>query len=145
MIEKFKFQFSTMLKVLIYVILAITIAYVALSIYSLATSVFFSWVSLIIPIVMTAILVTIFVTLIKSCYSLDKDKLTVKFCIVKYEIKLKNILSVKRYKTTNKLAILHGENEQVKLLFIQIIDAEFDKFVKTMREFNSSILYDDVC
>ena len=145
-VQRWKFRFTTPVKILLALGLALCAAGFALTTWQfveflrggdLASA--YEWIKFILLyLASTAIAVLIAALMIRSEYILTAKKLTLAFGLIRISNSLDTIATVHLFKGANKLAV-YFDSEKTRYLVIVIRDTEYDSFIRALLARNERI------
>ena len=140
--KKFKFDYSTPVWVLLFIVIGLSIAGAVWNIYNVIS---FSKVetfkavlySLSVVLVLFLLVLAVSVCLY-GCYTFNEKHLISHFGIISTKIELTNIVAITHFKKSNKLVIYLKDN---KYSVIIISPSDYDDFIGTLLKLNVQIAY----
>lgn len=139
--KKFKYSFSTFLKVLLIIATGFTLAGLVLNVINLVKHIDNS---IQIIIYSVSILVTLLINffavsiLFFGEYVIDEKNLTLKIGLIKNKTPLEEIVAITLFKKSNKLVLYFADQ---KYTVIVIKPERYDQFILELRSKNSKIIY----
>lgn len=141
--KKFRFKFSTLVWVLLFVVLLLSFAGLGFNIFNLVNYIPKGAGKILIYSIMIMLIIFLIAMdlsiMIFGSFIINDDYLIARFGIVKTKFKIKDITAIILHKKDNKLVVYEKEN---KYLVIVINQSEYDDFVLFLRKKNKSIIYD---
>ena len=139
---KFRFKYARSVWVLLSIVLALCLAGLIWNVFELCEYVYadtFKIVSYSIVICLTFILSAFVLSVMfYGFYVVKKNCLYTCFGFVSYKVKLDEIVQITHLKKSDKLVVYYSDQ---KFNVIVISKAEYDRFIKVLREQNPNIIY----
>jgi len=141
--KDYKFKFTKIMITLMIIALLLSIFGFAVNIYKMinfSDALAFDYITVILMLFVTVLLAFIIISvMLSSKYILSKEKLVIKFGIIKSEILLKNIAQIVLFKKTNKL-VIYFDKEKYSVIVVK--KDWYDDFISTLIKYNPEISYD---
>lgn len=140
--KKFRFKYSTTIWLLLAVVVVLSVAGVAWNIFNIKE---YLWAgTLKITVYAVIVAVTGFIAILAisvmayGFYVVKGENLYVCFGIIRSRMKISEITQISHFKKSDKLVVYFTDQ---KYTVIVISPAEYDLFIKTIREINNKVIY----
>ena len=142
--NKYDYKFNKTIKILLWALVGVLIAYLVAVVSSFIGETNFEWTDLVFPVVFTAIFVIILVSFKKSHYLISKEGITIQLSIGKTVILADHITTIRFVKPTNQLVVCHFvKADDPRLSLIQIDEADYEQFSKAVTKTLPHVLYQE--